>query len=162
MSKLLNKGFIVAGVVTLGAAAIGAYYVKKKIEERRKKNRRIIPDDVRDMMGELMKLEVKDYVPTKLASGGLGKSLFIRTIEKGTDKQLMALFAIVQVGYFMKASSINPSSITDDQSRQVASKFSSELAAAPSDRATLLGELDSTDTFDALKAAYKGLVHGER
>jgi uncharacterized protein YneF (UPF0154 family) len=162
MSGLLKKGFIVAGVVTLGAAAIGAYFVKKKIKKRRKKSRHIIPDDVREMMSELMKLEVEDYVPTKLASGGLGKSLFIRTIEKGTDKQLMALFAIVQVGYFMKASGINPQAITEDQSNQVVSKFSSELAGAPTNRAALLGELDTTDSFDALKAAYKGLAYSER
>ena len=160
--KPLKKGFIVAGVVTLGAAAVGAYIVKKKIEKRRKKSRRILPDDVREMMSELIKLEVEDYVPTKLASGGLGKSLFIRTIEKGTDKQLMALFAIVQVGYFMKASGINPQSVTEDQANQVASKFASELAGAPTNRAALLGELDSTDSYDAIKAAYKGLTSSER
>ena len=159
--KLLKKGFIVAGVVTLGVAAVGAFIVKKKIEKRRKKSRRIIPDDVREMMSELMKLEVEDYVPTKLASGGLGKSLFIRTIEKGTDKQLMALFAIVQVGYFMKASSINPNTVTEEQTKQVATKFMSELAAAPTDRAVLLGELDTTDSYDALKAACGVLNHSE-
>ena len=160
--KPLKKGFIVASVVTLGAAAVGAYIVKKKIEKRRRKSRRILPDDVREMMSELIKLEVEDYVPTKLASGGLGKSLFIRTIEKGTDKQLMALFAIVQVGYFMKASGINPQSVTGDQANQVAAKFASELAGAPTNRAALLGELDSTDSYDAIKAAYKGLTSSER
>jgi hypothetical protein len=62
----------------------------------------------------------------------------------------------------MKASGINPQAITEDQSNQVVSKFSSELAGAPTNRAALLGELDTTDSFDALKAAYKGLAYSER
>lgn len=157
----IKKSYIVAGVVAAGAAVVGAYFVKKKIEEKRRKKRQIIPDDVRTLMFDLMKLEVEDYAPKTLQSGGLGKSQFIRTIEKMSDRQLMALFSIVQVGYFLKASGIDPFHASQEQIKQAARKFDSELASAPTNRAVLLGELDTTDVFDALKAAYSVLSRAE-
>ena len=148
---VIKKSYVVAGVAVAAGVAVGVHAIVRAV--RRYRNR-VLPKDVRKLMIELMELEGEDFAPSKAPGGGLGKSLFIRKIEKCDDRQLMAIFAIVEVGYFLKASGIDPARISKEQLKQITQKFAVEQEGAPKDRASLLGVLDTTDAHDALKAAF--------
>lgn len=151
---MFKKCYVVAAVAVAGAVAVGALAVRRELKRRRN---RVISREVRKLMLELIELQGSDFVPQKAPGGGLGKSVFFRRIEKLDDRQLMAVFAIVEVGYFLKASGIDPLHPTKDQLKQAAQKFGIEFASAPKDRAALLGQLDTTDAHDALAAAFRVL-----
>lgn len=150
----IRKAYVVAGFMAASVVAAGVGIAIRAYKRRR---RRVIPMDVRKHMVELMKLQGEDFLPQRAPGGGLGKSVFMRYIERLDDRRLMELFAIVEVGYFLKASGINPLHPTKEQVRQAGEKFHVELAGAPRDRAVLLGQLDTTDAHDALVAAFQTL-----
>lgn len=152
---VIKNKYVVVGAIMAGAAA--AVGVRAIVRAVRRRKEQVIPSNVRKLMVELMKLQGEDYLPQKAPGGGLGKSIFFKRIEKLDDKQLMALFAVVEVGYFLKASGIDPLHPTKEQLKQSAAKYSAELRGAPTDRAALLGELDTTDAHDALAAAFNVL-----
>lgn len=151
---MIKKSHVVAGVVAVVAAAVAAKAIERAVRRRRN---RILPRDVRKLMLELVELQGEDFIPQKLPGGGIGKSVFMKRIERVDDKQLMAIFALVEVGYFLKASGLDVKSLTKDDLKRVAKKFKIELSGAPKDRAALLGDLDTTDAYDALKAAFAAL-----
>jgi hypothetical protein len=147
---MVKKNYVVAGAVVV-SATVATVAIVRAVKRRRN---RILPRGVRKLMIELMGLQGEDFLPQRLPGGGIGKSLFIKRIERVDDRKLMAIFALMEVGYFLKASGIDPTSLTKDDLRRVASKFRVELAGAPKDRAALIGELDTSDAYDALRAAY--------
>lgn len=151
----IRKRLIVAGAIACISASAGAIALARAIRRRRK---RVLKPEIRKLMLELVKLQGDDFVPQRLPGGGLGKSIFFKRIERLDDKQLMVLFAIVEVGYFLKASGIDPLHPTQGQIEQAAHKFTVELAGAPKDRSALLGVLDTTDAHDALKASFTVLA----
>ena len=147
----IKKRVIVVGAIACVSASAATIALVRAIRRRR---RRILKPEVRKLMCELVKLQGEDFIPQTLPGGGLGKSIFFKRIERLDDKQLMALFAVVEVGYFLKASGIDPLHPTKEQVQQALNKFSVELSGAPKDRAALLGQLDTTDVHDALSAAF--------
>lgn len=150
---MIKKSHVVAGVVVVTATVAGVA-IYRAVQRRRK---RILPRDVRKLMLELMEMQGEDFLPQKLPGGGIGKSLFIKRIERVDDRKLMAIFALMEVGYFLKASGIDVRNLTKDDIKRAVQKFKVELKGAPTDRAALLGELDTSDAYDALKAAFAAL-----
>ena len=147
---MVKKNYVVAGAVVV-SATVATVAIVRAVKRRRN---RILPRGVRKLMIELMGLQGEDFLPQRLPGGGIGKSLFIKRVERVDDRKLMAIFALMEVGYFLKASGIDATSLTKDDLGRVAHKFKVELAGAPKDRAALMGELDTSDAYDALKAAY--------
>ena len=147
---MVKKNYVVAGAVVV-TATVATVAIVRAVKRRHK---RILPRGVRKLMIELMSLQGEDFLPQKLPGGTIGKSLFIKRIEREDDRKLMVIFALMEVGYYLKASGIDPASLAKDDLKRVARKFKVELSGAPKDRAALIGELDTSDAYDALKAAY--------
>ena len=150
---MVKKSYVVAGAVVV-STTVAAVAIVRVVRRRRN---RILPQGVRKLMIELMEMQGEDFLPQKLPGGGIGKSLFIKRIERVDDRKLMAIFALVEVGYFLKASGIDVRNLSKDDLRRVSQKFKVELRGAPRDRAALIGELDTSDAYDALRAAFAAL-----
>lgn len=143
---------VVAGVVVAGIA-IGAG-VSAVVKAVRNRKRRIISRRTRKIMADVLKMRGEDFVP----GGELGMSVFRKRIDKLDDKQLAVMFALVEVGYFIKASGINPLHPSKAQIKAAADKYLLEEMQAPKTREGLLNALDTSDSYDALNAAFKVLI----
>jgi hypothetical protein len=113
---MVKKSYVVAGAVVVSATVAGVAIVRAV---KRRRNR-ILPRGVRKLMIELMDLQGEDFLPQRLPGGGIGKSLFIKRVERVDDRKLMAIFALMEVGYFLKASGIDATSLTKDDLKRVA------------------------------------------
>ena len=149
--RTTTKYAIVGGVVAGVAVTAGAVALVRII---RKRTKRLIKRKTRRVMTDVLQMRGEDFVP----GGKVGKSVFRTHIDKLDDKQLVALFALVEVGYFIRASGINPLNPSKAQIKDAAQKYLLEERQAPQTREGLLSRLDTSDAFDALTAAYKVLV----
>ena len=145
----LKTKLIIAGVAAAGIGA-GTVAVVCAVKRRAK---RILNHDVRTALNKSVRMKVEDYIP----GGAVGKSLFRRYLESLSNGQLIALCALMQVGHFVKVSGINSFHPTKAQIARAAGKYMLERHLAPTARGEMLNALDTTDAFDALRAAYRVL-----
>ena len=146
-----KKGVIVGGVVTGVAVAVAVTVLVRFLKKRAKS---VIKRKTRRMMIDVLKMRGEDFIP----GGKLGMSVFRNRIDKLEYDQLVALYAIVEVGYFIKASIINPQHPSKAQVEEAAKKYLAKERTAPSTRAALLEKLDTSDAHDAIAAAFNVLV----
>ena len=144
--------YILVGSVVAGAAiGAGAAAVVRYVRGRAK---RVLKRKTRRVMTDVLKMRAEDFMP----GGVLGRSVFRSRIEKLDYEQLVALFALVEVGYFIKVSGIDPLHPNKKQIKAAAEKYLLEERLAPATRERLLDELDTSDAYDALNAAFKVLM----
>ena len=143
-TKLIVAGVVVAGVSA--GVAVMTYMVKRRAK-------RILEQEVRTALNKAVSMKVEDYIP----GGAMGKSLFRRYLESLSNGQLVALCALMQVGHFVKVSGINSFHPTKEQIAKAAGKYLLERHLAPKVRDEMLNALDTTDAFDALRAASRVL-----
>lgn len=139
--------------VAVGAAAAGVVAtisVHAIIRAIRKHHKRVLNRKMRRIMTDVLAMRGEDFIP----GGELGMSLFRSRIDRLDDKQLAALFALVQVGFFVKASGIDPLHPTKEQIKSAVEKYLFEERFAPDSRNKLLGELDTSDSYAALSTAF--------
>lgn len=148
----LKTKCIIAGSVTVGVLAAAGTVALVRFVRRQAK--RVLKRKTRRVMSDILKMRGEDFVP----GGELGMSLFRQRIDKLEYDQLVALFALVQVGYFIKASGINPMHPSKSQVEEAAKKYIMKEHSAPNTRAGLLEELDTSDAYDALSAAFSVLM----
>ncbi|MDO4538366.1 MAG: hypothetical protein Q4B54_09420 [Coriobacteriales bacterium] len=95
--------------LAIGAAAItvvsvaGTVIVIKSIRKWRQRKKTVLANNVRAAMTDLLKLRSEDF----LARDGVGQSLFMQHVNSLDDKKLIALFALVQVGHFVRTEHID-------------------------------------------------------
>lgn len=142
--RLKTKVIIATAV---GAAALGAAVTVTLVKRRA---RRVLNRKLRRTLSDIVKMRGEDFIP----GGKLGKSLFRRYIDNLDNKQLVALCALVQVGYFVKVSGIDPMHATKEQVKQAVAKYMVEERLAPLGREELLLALDTSDAHDALTRAF--------
>lgn len=138
-------------VILVGAAGVaviaGTGFIIKAIKRRTK---RVLDRKMRKALRDIVQMHADDF-----ASGeGLGKSLFMHYVDKLETPQLIKLCALVQVGYFIKVSQINPLNASKDEVKRAIDKFLVEERLTPTDREGLLEALDTSDAQDALVAAF--------
>lgn len=148
--KLKTKAIIVgaAGIATVAGVAFVVRAVKRRA-------RKVLDRKLRKSLMEIVKMRGEDFVP----GGNLGQSLFRRYIDKLDNKHLVALCALVQVGYFIKVSEIDPRHPSKEQIAQAVNKFMVEERLAPLGREDLLTALDTSDARDALVNAFGVLAN---
>ena len=152
MKTQLRTRVVIIGAAAAGIAiGVGASAVVRAVRNRK---RHVINRRTRRVMADVLQMRGEDFVP----GGELGMSVFRRRIDKLDDKQLAAMFALVEVGYFIKASGIDPLHPSKAQAKAAVDKYLLEELQAPKTREGLLAELDTSDAFDALTAAFKVLV----
>lgn len=138
-------------VILVGAAGVaviaGARYIVKVVKRHTK---RVLDRKMRNALRDIVQMHANDFVSDE----GLGRSLFMRYVDKLDTSQLIKLCALVQVGYFIKVSQINPLSASKEEVRRAVDKFLVEERLAPTDREGLLEALDTSDAQDALVAAF--------
>ena len=138
-------------VILVGAAGVaviaGTRYIVKVIKRRTK---RVLDRKMRNALRDIVQMHANDFVSDQ----ELGRSLFMRYVDKLDTPQLIKLCALVQVGYFIKVSQINPLSASKEEVRRAVDKFLVEERLAPTDREGLLEALDTSDAQDALVAAF--------
>ena len=148
----IRTRYLLVGAAAAGVAvSLGTMAIVRAVVEHRK---RVLNRKMRRIMTEVLALRGEDFIP----GGDLGMSVFRNRIERLNDKQLAALFAIVQVGYFIKASGIDPFRPTKEQIKSAVEKYLFEERFAPDTRGELLGELDTSDSYAALSSAFKVLT----
>ncbi|MBR3157692.1 MAG: hypothetical protein IKF14_01190 [Atopobiaceae bacterium] len=143
--------------VAIGAAAVGIAVgvgVSAVVRAVRRRRKRVLNRAMRRVMTDILQMRGEDFVP----GGEVGKSVFRNRIDQLDDKQLAALFALVEVGYFIKASGIDPLHPSKEQVKDAIEKFALEERRAPETRDGLLAELDTSDAFAALTAAFRVLA----
>lgn len=143
--KLKTK-VLVAGAAGLVVVA-GVVVVVKAVRRRTK---RVLNSKIRRVLADVVQMDAEDFA----SADGVAQSLFMRRIEKLDTKQLMLLSALVQVGYFIKVSNIDPLHASKEEVEQAVNKFLIEERLTPLTRGDLLQSLDSTDSHAALKAAF--------
>lgn len=148
--KLKTK-VIIAGSVFVGVACVaGVVTVVRRVRSRAK---RVLNKGMRSLTMDILRMRAEDFVP----GGEEGASAFRQLIERLDDRQLVSLAALVQVGYFIKVSGIDPLHPSKDEVVRAVRKFFVEERAALASRNELLQALDSTDVPDALSAAFNVL-----
>ena len=150
--KLKTKAIIVGAVGIGVAVVIGATAAIKAIK---KHSKRVLDRKVKTTLADIVRMHSNDFI----AAEGESESLFMHYIDKLDNKQLIALCALVQVGYFIKVSGIDPLHASKEDIEKAARKFLIEERLAPITRNELLSSLNSTDTHDALSAAYGVLAN---
>ncbi len=150
--RIKRSYLVIGGIVTGVVLTVGVSVAV--VRAVRKHTKRILKRKTRRAMADILQMRGEDFVP----GGELGKSLYRSHIEKLDDRQLTALFALVEVGYFIKASGINPLHPSKEQIKAAAEKYLFEERRAPATRDGLLNELDTSDAYDALNSAYKVFV----
>ena len=145
--KLKTKAIIV-GAVGIGVVVVAGTAAAIRAIKRR--SRSVLDRKIRTALADIVRMHSKDFV----SADGEEKSLFMHYIDKLDNKQLVALCALVQVGYFIKVSGIDPLHASKEEVEKAARKFLVEERLAPITRTELLSSLDSTDTHDALSTAY--------
>lgn len=145
--KLKTKVLIAGTVGAIAIVSVGTVCAIKAIKRRAK---RVIDRKLRKHLEEIIHMRAEDFIP----GGDKGKSAFIVFAEKLDNKHLAALCALVQVGYFIKMSKINPARATIADIKQAANKYRIEERLAPSTRESMLDALNSSDIQDALILAY--------
>lgn len=144
----LRTKIVVIGATT--AAVVAGVAVARVVRRRRK---RVLDRKMRKVMADLIELRGEDFV-----AGEVGKSLFRTHIDKLSTPQLAVLCALVEVGYFIKVSGIDPLHPDRNQITQAVRKYLSEYDAVPVVRDELLSQLDSSDSRDALISAFRVLA----
>lgn len=148
--KLKTKVLIAGTVGAVAVVGVGTVAVVKAVKRRA---RRVLNRKLRRHLEDIIHMRAEDFIP----GGTAGKSMFILFAEKLDNKQLAALCALVQVGYFIKVSKIDPTRATIADIKQTANKYRIEERLAPSTREGMLEALNSSDIRDALIAAYSVL-----
>ncbi len=144
----IRTRYVAIGAATFGlAVGIGVSAVLRAVRKRR---RQVLNRKMRRVMADILQMRGEDFV----SGGELGKSVFRHRIDQLDDKQLAALFALVEVGYFIKASGIDPLHPSKEQVKDAIEKFALEKCRAPQTRDGLLAELDTSDSFAALTEAF--------
>ena len=91
---------LLATIPVVACLAVGAAVAIRR--RGRKKRERVMPDEVRTSVEQLLLLKGEDFVPD-----GLGTSLYERKLHTLTDRQLVAVYALVKLGEGMRARGID-------------------------------------------------------
>ena len=146
--KLKTKAIIIG---TAGALVVtGAIAIAQAVKRHAK---RVLNRKIRKVLDEIVVMRAEDFIP----GGDKNKSLFIEFASHLDNTQLAILCTLVQVGYFIKVSNIDPLHPSKADIQQAISKFRIEERLVPSTRPGLLSALDSTDTREALITAFRVL-----
>ena len=152
-----NK-YLLIGAPIVAGVAMGAVAVILVRRHRRHKRGRFMPEDVRGAMEDMLKVQASEFT-----IGELGQSLFQRKLEKMTDKQLITLFALVEVGRLVRSRGIDvrrPSAVEIDAAKREFDR-SSKLDISRESLISRLGELNHTSFINALRSAFAILQRAE-
>lgn len=117
---------LVAGVAVVTTSIV----VVHKIRRRRS---HFLPAATRRVLEQLVS-DRSDHV----AHGGIGGSLFEHTLGRLTDKQLIAVFAAVSAGNFIRQSGFDPLHPDPEAFAEAAHAYTKAELAAPSTREAIL------------------------
>ena len=143
-------------MIAVPAAALGAFATITVVRTVRKHRRRkarhaafkrpnpvvavarghVVPAQTREQVEELLRLRGEDFVPE-----GIGTSLYQRRLGKMSDKELLALFALTQVGAYAREHGVDPLHPSDEAKAEAARLFKGVAAGDEQTRSELLGHL---------------------
>lgn len=127
---------LIVAAVPLAAVTVVGTIVAIKRHRRRKRGRRI-PDFAREAIEDMLKVRSEDFI-----SSELGNSLFQKKLEKLTDRQLIVLLALVELGVVVRRRGIDPNRPTAVELDATRHEFERLLNMSP-DRKSLLARLGS-------------------
>lgn len=141
----------IAILATTTIVIVGAVVVVHKIRRRRS---HFLPKATRKVLEELVGMDAEGLVTTGV--GGKVESAFEHRLGRLTDKQLIAVYAAVHVGSFIKHSDLNPLHPDPAAFAQAVHEYTKAELAAPETRKALLTALSDMGPIivkTALRAA---------
>jgi len=145
-AKIVAISAAVGSVATLAVVATIAIRRRRRKRERMRKHRagQFLPEKERRAIADVLELAADN-----VELGPTATKLYRNHLSSISDKRLITLYAAVKVGQYLRESGIDPMKVTADQIEAVKARFAAAESAEESDRATMLGVLDSLDFSEA-------------
>ncbi len=134
--KLIVTAVVVAVPIAVGA--VGVALIKRRLSkkaEQGRKGRKLLPDNARVSIEELLMLKGQDLVPDKL-----GKSLLERKLDSMSDRNIILLYALVKVGEVLRSRGVSVRGASKEDVHEALATFSNITSESHS-RKDLLAEL---------------------